>query len=91
MAKITEHRWRLVLAACCGLLLTGAFPKFGFHWLAWFALVPLLTAIKGQGVRLSFQIGFVAGLVHYLTLVYWIAYTMRTYGFLPWPGQCKKH
>lgn len=74
-----------MLAACCGLLLTGAFPKFGFHWLAWFALVPLLIAIKGQGVRLSFQIGFVAGLVHYLTLVYWIAYTMRTYGYLPWP------
>ena len=73
------------LAACCGLLLTGAFPKFGFHWLAWFALVPLLAAIRGQSGKLSFQIGFVAGLVHFLTLVYWVAYTMRIYGYLPWP------
>ena len=85
MAYTTDHKRRYFLAACCGLILTGAFPKFGFHWLAWFALVPLLTAIRGQGVKSSFQIGFVAGLVHFLTLVYWVAYTMRTYGYLPWP------
>jgi apolipoprotein N-acyltransferase len=85
MVRIKEHKWRYALAASCGLLLTGAFPKFGLHWLAWFALVPLLMAIRGQGVKLSFQIGFVAGLVHFLTLVYWVAYTMRTYGYLPWP------
>ena len=85
MATRPEHPWRFLLAGCSGLLLTGAFPKFGFHWLAWIALVPLLTAIRGQSVRLSFQIGFVAGMVHYLTLIYWVAYTMRTYGYLPWP------
>lgn len=85
MTPITQHKWRYGLAACCGLLLTGAFPKFGYHWLAWFALVPLLIAISGQGGKSSFQIGFVAGLVHFLTLVYWVAYTMRTYGYLPWP------
>jgi len=85
MAYIMEHKRQYLLAVCSGLLLTGAFPKFGYHWMAWFALVPLLTAIRGQNAKLSFQIGFAAGLVHFLTLVYWVAYTMRTYGYLPWP------
>ncbi len=85
MAMITAHKWRYLLAACSGLLLTGAFPKFGYHWMAWFALVPLLTAIRGQTVKFSFQCGFIAGMIHFITLVYWVAYTMRTYGYLPWP------
>jgi apolipoprotein N-acyltransferase len=29
-------------AILSGVLLTGAFPKIGIDWLAWFALVPLL-------------------------------------------------
>ena len=85
MATTFNPKWRFGLAACCGLLLTGAFPKFGYHWLAWFALVPLMIAIRGQSGKSGFQIGFVAGLVHFLTLVYWVAYTMRIYGYLPWP------
>ena len=28
----------MLLAALSGLLLTGAFPKIGLDWLAWFAL-----------------------------------------------------
>ena len=82
---ITANKWRYLLATCSGLLLTGAFPKFGYHWMAWFALVPLLTAIRGQAAKASFKIGFIAGLIHFMTLVYWVAYTMRTYGYLPWP------
>ena len=85
MAQFSKLKWQMALAACSGLLLTGAFPKIGLHWIAWIALVPLLVAIKGQDIKASFHIGFVAGMAHFLTLVYWVAYTMRIYGYLPWP------
>jgi apolipoprotein N-acyltransferase len=74
----------MLLAALSGLLLTGSFPKVGLDWLAWFALVPLLVALANLSARESFRIGFIAGLVHYLTLLYWVVPVMRTYGYLPW-------
>jgi len=78
-------RVRIILAASSGLLLTAAFPNLQLSWLAWFGVVPLLAAIRDCGVKKSFKLGFSAGLIHYLTLIYWLAYTMRTYGYLPWP------
>ena len=73
----------MLLAALSGLLLTGAFPKIGVDWLAWFALVPLLAAIANLSAKKSFRVGFIAGLVHYMSLLYWVVPVMRTYGYLP--------
>lgn len=67
-----------------GILLTAAFPKIGLSWIAWGALVPLLLAIWDKSPRQSFRIGLFSGCIHYLTLIYWLADTMRTYGQLPW-------
>jgi len=78
-----SNRINLFLAALSGVLLTGSFPKIGMDWLAWFALVPLLLAIAHLSVKESFRIGFIAGLIHYLTLLYWVVPVMRTYGYLP--------
>ncbi|MGD9174041.1 MAG: apolipoprotein N-acyltransferase [Desulfobacterales bacterium] len=77
-------RTHMLLAAASGLLLTGSFPKVGLDWLAWFALVPLLAAMANLSAKESFRTGFIAGLIHYLTLLYWVVPVMRTYGFLPW-------
>ena len=76
-------RINMLLAALSGLLLTGAFPKIGLDLLAWFALVPLMAAIANLSVKQSFRIGFITGLVHYLSLLYWVVPVMRTYGYLP--------
>lgn len=73
------------MAVCSGLLLTGAFPDTGLSWLAWIGIVPLLAAVRNLSWRKGFGLGFMAGMAHFLTLVYWVAYTMRTYGHLPWP------
>ncbi len=73
----------ILIAALSGLLLTGAFPKIGLDWLAWFALVPLLYALKDQSAGAGFRLGFITGLVHFLTLLYWLVPVMRTYGYLP--------
>ena len=73
----------MLLAALSGLLLTGSFPKLGLDWLVWVALIPLLAAIADLSVKKSFRIGFIAGLIHYLSLLYWVVPVMRTYGYLP--------
>ena len=74
----------IALAILSGLLLTGSFPNLNFSWLAWFAFIPLLISLRDQPLKESFFIGFLAGVTHYLTLVYWLIHTMRTYGHLPW-------
>lgn len=75
---------KFVWAAASGLLLTAAFPKTGISALAWIALVPLMVTVRGMSMRESFRIGMLAGLIHYLTLLYWVAYTVHTFGHLPW-------
>jgi len=76
-------RLKIFLAVSSGFLLTLSFPKTGISWIAWFALVPLLVALRKLTPKNGFYMGLCAGIVHYLTLVYWLAYTMKTYGNLP--------
>ncbi len=84
MVKKMDSNWmRMGAAAVSGLLLTAAFPKVGFDFLAWVALVPLLAALDGTRWKAGFRIGFAFGLAHYLSLIYWVVGTMQTYGGLP--------
>ncbi len=76
-------RWSFFAAAASGLLLTLAFPETGISQLALFALVPLLFALRKRSFADGFRLGFVSGLVHFVSLVYWAAYTMKIYGHLP--------
>ncbi len=71
------------LAAISGLLLTASFPKVDWGWLAWIALVPLFYAIKANPPLAALKLGFLTGLVHYTTLLYWMIGVMATYGQLP--------
>jgi apolipoprotein N-acyltransferase len=73
----------ILLAALSGVLLTAAFPKIGFDWLAWFAFVPFLYTIKDMSAGAAFRMGFITGLFHFITLLYWLVPVMRTYGYLP--------
>jgi len=84
---VNTHRPQWIPAAISGLMLTAAFPKMGLSLLAWGALVPLLVALRGLDAARAFRVGMIAGLTHYLTLLYWVVFTMRTYGYLPW-WQC---
>lgn len=83
LGKLMIEKKNIVWAILSGVLLTGAFPKIGLDWLAWIALVPLLYAIKDLSAGISFRIGFITGLVHFLSLLYWLVPVMRTYGYLP--------
>ncbi|RPJ17297.1 MAG: apolipoprotein N-acyltransferase [Desulfobacteraceae bacterium] len=81
LQKIDKNK--IILAITSGLLLTGSFPQTNLSWLAWFALVPLLIAIKDLEFKDGFKTGLLTGLVHNISLLYWLSYTMETYGHLP--------
>lgn len=70
-------------AAASGLLLTAAFPRIDVSPAAFVALVPLLVAVGRRGPTGSLRLGWMAGMVHFLTLLHWVVHTMRTYGQLP--------
>ena len=72
-----------MLAVLSGFLLTLSFPRTNFSWIAWFSLIPLFAVLNNLSPKKSFYIGLFTGFAHYLTLVYWLAYTMKTYGHLP--------
>ena len=77
---------KLMLAALSGLLLTISFPTTDWWVAAWVALVPLLWVVRDSRPREAFGLGLVAGLVHYLTVLFWILNTMTHYGKLSYPA-----
>jgi apolipoprotein N-acyltransferase len=71
------------LVICSGLLLSASFPEFGHGIFAWIALVPLMISLRNLSLYDGFRIGFLAGLVHYVTLLYWFVPFLKTYGPFP--------
>ena len=71
---------KISLAICSGFLLTASFPKLGHGIFAWIALVPLMISLSNLSLFNGFRIGFLAGLVHYVTLLYWFVPFLKTYG-----------
>ena len=75
---------RTGLSIISGLLLTASFPNIGLSIMAWFALIPMLFAVRGLSGFGGFRLGLLTGFIHYQTLSYWLFHTMNTYGGLPW-------
>ena len=72
-------------ALLSGVLLFVSFPKFGTGLLAWVAFVPLLHALQTKTPSQGFLAGFLTGLTAYIGIIYWIAYVVVHYGYLPLP------
>jgi apolipoprotein N-acyltransferase len=68
------------LAALSGVLLALSFPKFGHAFVAWFALLPLLLALRGVAPSRGFRLGYLAGFVAGLGILYWTALVVVQYG-----------
>lgn len=63
------------LSILSGILLMLAFPNTSGGWLAWFALVPLLSAIHGaQKISQALCCGFVTGLVFFGGSMHWLTH-----------------
>jgi apolipoprotein N-acyltransferase len=54
-------------------------------WVTWWALVPLLFAVRGAATGRALACGFCCGLTHYASALYWIHNVMAQYGGLPLP------
>ncbi len=79
------NRKDIFLSTLSGLLLSLGFPKFSMFYLSWIALVPLLVALRGKSPGTAFRLGFLSGLVHYVTTLHWIQYVVQHYGGLASP------
>jgi apolipoprotein N-acyltransferase len=66
-----ERAVRTALAAGSGALLALAFPAPALDVCAWVALVPLLHATAGGGVRRALGLGWLTGFVFALGTLYW--------------------
>lgn len=66
----------LVLSFLSGLLLALAFPRVGWSFVAWFALVPLFSVMDKR----PFASGFAAGTTFFAVILYWLNIVMTTYG-----------
>ena len=74
----------LWLALGTGILLFLSFPGAVGLWpAAWVALVPLLVAVRNVRSAAAARLGLLAGMVHYLSLLYWIIIVLGRYGNLP--------
>jgi apolipoprotein N-acyltransferase len=82
MSQFKQLDYRnIILAFFSGIMLTASFPRTGFAFMAWFALVPLLLAINQT--KHAFLTGCLTGFVHQITLIYWLVTAMHVYGNLP--------
>ena len=73
------------LAVLSGVLLVLSFPKLGHGAVAWVALVPLLVAVHGAGGGRGLRLGYLAGLVSSLGILYWTSLVVIQYGGLSLP------
>lgn len=81
---------QLALAVMSGITVCLSFPaRIGslhvpeMGWLAWVALVPLITAIRKAPPRRAFLITFVSAAVWYAGSLFWVFRAMHTFGRLP--------
>jgi len=73
---------KILLAILSGVMLSAAFPPGRLEWMAWIAIIPLLKSLENQRPLNAFRLGMIAGLSHYLTLLYWVIFAVNTYGGL---------
>ena len=73
---------KYVPALISGLALTLSFPDANFSYLAFFAMVPWFVSMQSMTSKESFYSGFIAGIFHFITLIYWIVPTLHEYGGL---------
>lgn len=71
---------KALYAILSGVMLTASFPPGNLDWMVWFALVPLLKALVYSPPSQAFRLGVIAGISHFLTLIYWIIVVLEHYG-----------
>lgn len=71
---------KILCAILSGVMLTASFPPGRLDWMAWIAIIPLLVSMEDERPLNAFRLGMIAGLSHYLTLIYWVLFVINAYG-----------
>lgn len=71
---------KLFLAALSGALCAAALPRPGIWLFSWFALVPLLQALRCARPSAAALCGLISGIVYFGIILHWIS----LFGYLPW-------
>ena len=66
-----------------GILYPLCFPNFDLGWLAWVVLIPLHLAIDGLPPRRAFWWGWLAGIIAFVGVMFWVITAMTLYGQVP--------
>jgi len=85
VCRLADRSVPLALVAATGLLLIACQPPVSFFFLAFVALVPLLFTLDPGDSRTSFLKGFLAGIICYAGLVYWVVVAMNQFGGISLP------
>jgi len=72
-------RHRIAAALTSAALLAAVFPRIDLGFLAWFALVPLLLALRGLNVRQAALVAWLTGFAFFPLTVYWIPDTISNF------------
>jgi len=70
LQRLSQNRF--TWAVFFGLLWSLAFPKTNLAGFAWLVPAGILFSAQNLSSRESFRIGYLAGLTHYLTSLYWL-------------------
>lgn len=70
--KMNRNLQNILLAGSSGALGFLSFPPFEFSFLIWVSLVPLLFIAKSENPRKTFLYSYIAGLVFFIGLLYWL-------------------
>ncbi len=62
----------IIASICTGVLLFLSFPPLGFSFCGWIALIPLMFACAGAAPRRAAFLGWLAGVVFFLSSLYWL-------------------
>jgi apolipoprotein N-acyltransferase len=73
---------KIIPAIISGVLLVLSFPPYGHGWLAFFALIPLISTLRGQRGWRAFLSGLILGMVYFFGTQYWIYHSINNYGNL---------
>ncbi len=68
-----------------GLTLAAAFPKVGWHPLAWVAIAPLLVALTDATPLRAWWYGILFGVAFRAGTLYWVVHAMTRFGGLALP------
>jgi len=80
---VLDRAVSLLLCVGAGVLVFCAFPNWDVHWLAWFALVPLLLAARDASPGRGFLYGWLAGTVTNTGGFHWMTGMLQDFGHMP--------